>query len=120
MPYRLFIPVLLLFLGACVPETAPPAAAPDAAASDAATAFDPNDLEGCVAAGGRIGFVGMSGGRYCQAPAPDAGQACTRASDCSSYCMAETQTCAPHISPPGCMEAILLEDGREVLAECAD
>lgn len=115
MPYRLLLPALLLFLGACVPETVPPAAAPDAVA-----AFDPNDLEGCEAAGGRIGFIGLSGGRYCQAPAPDAGQSCTSATDCSGYCMAESRTCAPYISPPGCMEAILLEDGSEVLAECAD
>jgi len=115
MPHRLILSVFLIFLAGCLPESPPSVTAPDVAA-----AFDPTDLVACEAAGGRIGFIGMSGGRYCQAPARDAGQSCTHATDCSSYCMAETRTCAPYISPPGCMEAILREDGSEVLAECAD
>ena len=61
--------------------------------------------------GGTV-VVGMAG-PTCAKPTPDAGKACTNASDCSRSCMADTMTCST-ISPQfGCYD-IVMEDGQKV------
>lgn len=66
----------------------------------------------CLARGGRVAVAGILGGTFCAEPAPDAGKACVRASDCSVRCEAETRTCATHANPFGC-HRFLDEDGEE-------
>ena len=54
---------------------------------------------------------GMAG-PTCAKPTPDAGKACTKASDCSGACMAETMTCSEITPQFGCYE-VVMEDGQK-------
>lgn len=61
--------------------------------------------------GGTV-VIGMAG-PTCAKPTPDAGKSCTKASDCSGACMADSMTCST-ISPQfGCYD-IVMEDGQKV------
>ncbi|MEZ5798008.1 MAG: hypothetical protein R3D63_11325 [Paracoccaceae bacterium] len=57
------------------------------------------EVEACAAKGGRVGIAGLSGDEMCVLPAPDAGKACGKASDCAAWCDAETRSCAPELYP---------------------
>ena len=48
----------------------------------------PATREECEAAGGRWGRFGLRPQDVCNLPTPDAGKACTDASDCASACVA--------------------------------
>lgn len=74
-------------------------------------ACNPDPAARCEQAGGQM-VRGMIG-EMCAMPTPDAGQACTSSSDCSSsMCLAETRSCAPITPMFGCIE--LLEDDGPV------
>jgi hypothetical protein len=101
---------LVLLLAACVEEPAtPPIALPGAlpAAERAA----------CEAGGGRVGR-GAFDFEQCIRPTPDAGKTCTKPSDCSAGCLAETKTCVPESPMFGCRE-MLMENGG-VATLCVD
>lgn len=51
-------------------------------------------------------------GPTCTNPTPDAGKACTKASDCSGACMADTMTCTTMSPMFGCYE-VVMEDGQK-------
>ena len=74
------------------------------------------DQSQCRQSGGVVGPVGGIKDAVCRYPTPDAGKTCTKASDCSEYCAAETKTCAPltgNYSPRN----VLAEDGTMVTEE---
>jgi len=96
--------ITALLLGSCV-DTAP------GEISDA-------DAAACEARGGFVGVAGFSGEEFCAEPTPDAGQMCSRASDCESYCVAETRTCNTHFSPFGCYS--YLDEEGQVVSICVD
>lgn len=56
----------------------------------------------CLADGGRWDTAGASQLMICYRPTRDAGEACTRASDCQGYCLARSRTCAPVTPLYGC------------------
>ena len=56
--------------------------------------------------------IGMAG-PTCAKPTPDAGKACTKASDCSGTCLGETMTCSTMTPMFGCYE-VVMEDGQKV------
>ena len=69
----------------------------------------------CVAKGGSVSGIQ---GQACLMQAADAGKSCTRASDCSGQCMAETRTCSATDMVLGCY-CFLNEEGK-VVCLCAD
>lgn len=75
-------------------------------------------VETCAAEGGTPGRAPLSGQEICIRPTPDAGKACTRKSDCTGFCLAETRSCAPVTPMFGCF-AVLTEDGTEATL-CVD
>lgn len=72
----------------------------------------------CARSGGRIGRRGASDALTCFIQPKDAGQRCTRASDCEGACLARSGTCSPVIPLLGCNE-ILLDTGLRV-TECRE
>lgn len=66
--------------------------------------------------GGEI-VVGLAG-PTCAKPTPDAGKACTKASDCSGACLGETMTCSAVTPLFGCNE-VVMADGQKA-ALCVD
>ena len=67
----------------------------------------------CEDKGGRFERGGLAGGLVCFIVPPDAGDGCTKESDCTTFCLARSRTCAP-VSPLfGCNE-ILDDLGRSV------
>lgn len=99
----------LILLAACQPEA--PAGPPGQKLGATARAE-------CLAAGGRVGRGGILPGEVCFRPTPDAGRACTRATDCSGHCMADSRTCSPVTPQFGCF-AFLDETGQN-LSICVD
>lgn len=71
----------------------------------------------CEADGGDIGFGG-SVGEVCIRPSPDAGKSCTRSSQCTSYCDAETRTCAATDYSYGCYS--YLDESGSALSICVN
>lgn len=76
----------------------------------------------CDSRGGAWGPGGITGGPMCFTRPADAGQACTRDSDCSSYCLANDGrlggSCAA-VSPLfGCF--VMLDDAGRKVELCAD
>jgi len=67
----------------------------------------------CEASGGTVGTGGMLGAEQCFKPLPDAGKACSTASDCEGMCMADTLTCQAITPQFGCFE-FLDETGQKV------
>ena len=102
--------VLILALAACV----------DQAAEDGPQGKPLTDADraACLAQGGTVGRGGLLPDEICFRPMPDAGQACTRATDCEGMCLADTMTCSK-VSPVfGCFE-FMDEQGRKQ-AICVD
>ncbi len=98
---------VLLSMAACVEDpivvpVEPQVTGPGAPMSQTAQAE-------CAEKGGAV-VVGM-GGPVCATPTPDAGKACTKASDCSGSCMAETMTCSKVTPQFGCYD-VVMEDGQ--------
>lgn len=90
----IFVALALMFgLGACVPEDRP--APPQAAAFAAAD---------CTAAGG-VPTAGRAG-PVCARPTKDAGKSCNNSTQCESFCLAETKSCAPHRPYFGCFAVL--------------
>ena len=58
----------------------------------------------CAEQGGTISIGPESNELTCVAPTSDAGKSCTSSSDCESYCLADTNTCAPTNRYFGCFE----------------
>lgn len=96
--------ILALALAGCVEE--PPAGPQGKALSDA-------DRAECLMQGGRVGRGGLLPDEVCFRPEPDAGKACTRKSDCSGMCLADTNTCSKVTPMFGCFE-FLDETGQKV------
>ena len=80
-------------------------------------------LAACQPETGRGGVVGGAdcpggtvvhgmAGPTCAKPTPDAGKACTKASDCSGACLGETMTCSTMTPMFGCYE-VVMEDGQK-------
>lgn len=78
----------------------------------------PEEEAACVARGGYVGWAGLSGVEFCAEPTSDAGQICSRASDCESYCEAETRTCSSHHSQFGCYS--FLDESGAAVSICVD
>ena len=76
------------------------------------TGYDAKEEAACVADCGMYRLAGAFMQYLCIKPTPDAGQSCRKESDCNSFCLAETKTCAPVTPMFGC-QLILLEDGTE-------
>jgi hypothetical protein len=72
----------------------------------------------CTAAGGLVRIAGFSGQQFCAELLPDAGQSCSRATDCLGRCEAETRTCQTHASPFGCHS--FLDENGSVQSICTD
>lgn len=49
---------------------------------------------------------------------PDAGKACSKASDCSAGCLAKSRSCAPVTPLIGCQD--LLDDDGRVVTQCVN
>jgi hypothetical protein len=67
----------------------------------------------CLMQGGTIGQGGLSPDEVCILPQADAGKACTKQSDCSGMCLADTMTCSTVKPMFGCFE-FLDETGQKV------
>lgn len=96
--------IVALALAGCVEE--PPAGPLGKALSDA-------DRAECLMQGGTVGRGGLLPDEVCFRHEPDAGKACTRKSDCSGLCLAETNTCSKVTPMFGCFE-FLDETGQKV------
>lgn len=72
----------------------------------------------CLAQGGTVGRGGLLPDELCFRPTPDAGKACTKASDCAGSCMADTLTCSEVTPVFGCYD-YMDEQGRKA-GICAD
>lgn len=70
----------------------------------------------CEKRGGSMKFAGSYGGQVCFTTPRDAGKSCHKSTDCSTSCLARSQTCAPIEPLLGCQE-ILNEDGAR-LTQC--
>lgn len=93
--------VLAMALAACTPEPGPDMGIPGG---------------GCLEQGGTV-VTGMAG-PTCAKPTPDAGKSCSRASDCSGFCLGETMTCSPVTPMFGCYE-VVTETGQKA-SVCVD
>ncbi len=71
----------------------------------------------CVKEGGR-GIIGGFGQPACEKGTPDAGQSCTRESDCEGFCLAATNTCSAQNPLFGCHE--ILTDQGQMATICVD
>lgn len=67
----------------------------------------------CTAKGGTPGYGGIFPDEVCFLPESDAGKACTKATDCSGMCLAETKTCSKVTPMFGCIP-FLDETGQEM------
>lgn len=101
--------LLILLLPACVADDTAPPDRPQMSQAD---------QDACTGRGGIVSIAGMLGGQFCAEPLPDAGQACTRASDCTGLCMSETRTCQTHANPFGCNS--FLDENGDIQTICAD
>lgn len=85
----------------------------------------PETEEGCKAAGGSWGRVGMMGTLACTMPAPDAGKACSDSDECAGQCWSDAAPgttakgmCQPTNMPFGCHSEV--KGGVVQPALCAD
>ncbi len=72
----------------------------------------------CESDGGTFGPGGKTGGLVCRKTPADAGKSCTKQSDCSTQCLARSQTCAPLEPLFGCNEVLSANGARMTL--CLD
>ena len=98
--------ILALGLAACVEEPANPPGPETVKLSEA-------ERTQCRAEGGTVGRGGLLPNEVCFRPTPDAGKACTKASECSGQCMADTMTCSKVTPQFGCFE-MMSEEGQKV------
>lgn len=101
---RLLPLAALLLAGACI--------------EDGPEELSPEEEQACVARGGYVAVAGFSAAEFCAEPTPDAGRMCSRSSDCSTICEAETRTCATHYNQFGCYS--FLDDTGQVVSICVD
>lgn len=103
-----------LALAACKPEEVDP--------YPGSENFGPELIEraraDCLKDGGRFAAGGITGSLVCYRTPPDAGKSCRRESDCSTLCLARSQSCAPIDPLFGCNE-ILTDKGTRVTL-CVD
>lgn len=97
--------VALLALAACQSDAPPPLPM-------GVTALSAAERADCLDHGGSVGMGGMVQAEICYRPTPDAGKACTKASDCSGACMADTMTCSNVTPQFGCYD-VMTEDGQK-------
>ncbi|WP_235933065.1 hypothetical protein [Paragemmobacter ruber] len=64
----------------------------------------------CLRQGGQLYVGGIFPTELCDLPTPDAGKACSRASDCQGYCRSATRTCSQYFMGSGAYD-LLDEDG---------
>lgn len=103
---------LVVVLAACQTE-------PHAAQSvPQGSTLSESDRAVCLAQGGMMERAGALGNELCFRPEPDAGKACTRAADCSGFCLADQGTCSVVRPQFGCFD-FLDEAGRR-MALCLD
>ncbi len=76
-----------------------------------AKALSAVEREVCLSGGGRVGRGGVFPDELCFRPLPDAGKACTKASDCSGQCLTETMSCSKEAPMFGCY-GFMDEQGR--------
>lgn len=72
----------------------------------------------CERGGGIWGRGGAGGGFVCFQRTRDANQSCTRESDCQSFCLARSRTCAPLVPFLGCHD-VLTDNGTRAMV-CVD
>jgi hypothetical protein len=101
---RLFCALAVLALSGCVDEQ--PAGPEGKTLGDA-------DRSECLTQGGTVGRGGLLPDEICFRPELDAGKSCTRKTDCSGLCLAETNTCSKVTPMFGCFE-FLDESGQKV------
>jgi hypothetical protein len=83
---RYFIAGLtVFFLAACQPEVE---------TVGQVSGHDGKEKSACEDLGGRYLSHHPHVSYECEIPFPDAGKACSRATDCSAQCLAETRTCS--------------------------
>lgn len=101
----LLLTLAMVALVGCQSEGIPDSERPDGVLPGSG----PEEVLDCP--GGTVvqGFAGPT----CAKPTPDAGLACTKASDCSGTCMAETMTCSDITPLFGCHQ-VVMEDGQQV------
>ena len=97
------IAALLVVMG-CQTEGIPDSERPDGVLEETSSAE-------LTCPGGAV-VHGMAG-PTCAKPTPDAGKVCTKASDCTGHCMADTMTCSTVTPQLGCFE-MLTEEGDKV------
>jgi hypothetical protein len=66
--------------------------------------------------GGQVvrGFAGP----VCVKPTPDAGMSCSKATDCSGVCLADSRTCSAQTPMLGCFD--FLDEAGQKLGLCVD
>jgi hypothetical protein len=72
----------------------------------------------CTAEGGELRRDGILNGLMCFKPTTDAGNACTKASDCSGFCLADTGICSAETPQFGCIPH--LDETGQRLTICID
>lgn len=72
----------------------------------------------CLLNGGTVGRAGLMPDEVCLRPQPDAGKACTKKTDCSGQCLADTRTCSPVTPMFGCFE--YLDETGKTVGICID
>lgn len=102
---RLLLACATVALVACQSDEIPDSERPDGVLPDPVSGAQLDCPGGTV-------VQGMAG-PTCAKPTPDAGKACTKASDCSGACMAETMTCSTVTPLFGCFETVM-EDGQKI------
>ena len=100
----LTIALVLVALVGCQLEGSPDSEQPDGLTQG------PSPTETVECPGGTVVY-GMAG-PTCAKPTPDAGRACTKASDCEGHCLGETMTCSTTTPMFGCFE-VVMEDGQK-------
>ena len=108
------------------PEPGPEAGAKadPASASDESLAAEPAEPVAvksaaqlaCEKRKGRWSIAGAGSAAFCQTPTKDSGKVCRSSDDCTGYCLAKSNTCAPVTPMLGCHD-ILNEAGR-MLTQC--
>ena len=101
--------IALVALGACRPE---------AAEDPQGLTLTETARAECQAGGGSVGRGGLMEREICFTPTPDAGKSCSRASECSGHCLAETRTCSTLEPNLGCFD--FLDDKGQVQGICVD
>lgn len=88
----------LILAGLLLTSCVTPAAEPQGKVLSAAERAE------CLMQGGTVGRGGLLPGELCFRPEPDGGKACTRKTDCSGMCLAESNTCSKAAPLFGCFE----------------